>query len=118
MTFYDEDEIMIFNTINQEIQNKIKDKKLTNISLDKININDNLYVIFNPCSQKYIYTLTPKYGIVKTINNIKNNYINNNEDVIDITIENYKNEEENLMHEGVSYMGHSSGYDYSIYLVE
>lgn len=110
MNFYDKDEIMIFHTINQEIQNKIIDKKLKIISLDKININDNLYVIFHPFSQKYIYTLTPKYGKVKTINNIEN--------VIDIMIDNYKNSEENLLHAGVSYMGHSYDYDYTIYLVE
>jgi len=38
--------------------------------------------------------------------------------ILDITIQNHKNQTENLFHPGVSYMGHSLGYDYLIYLVE
>lgn len=121
MNLYEKDEIMIFDTINQEIQNKIANKKLTEISLNEINIGNNLYINFYPCSQKFIYTLLPKYGIVKTIKNEKKiNYYDNDSEYeeLNIIIKNYKNKEENLMHLGVSYMGHSSGYDYCIYLVE
>ena len=40
------------------------------------------------------------------------------ENEIQIQIKNYKNETEYILHPGVSYMGHSLGYDYQIYLVE
>jgi hypothetical protein len=119
MNYYDDNEIDNYELINEQIKKQIENKKLIKVNLNEINIDDIVYVTFYPCSQKYIYYLTPKYGKVTKINNIKTrNYNNEDEFITDITINNLNNVEENMMHPGVSFMGHSSGYDYSIYLVE
>ena len=119
MSFYNDYEIEEYEKITNEIKSIISNKKINKVNLDEININDTVYICFYPCSQKYIYTLTPKIGKVVSIEN--KSFINYNEEeenVIYIKISNTKNEIEDLLHPGVSYMGHSLGYDYIIYLVE
>jgi hypothetical protein len=118
MSFYD-DEINDFEIQVQNITNQLIGKKIKPIDFDEIKIGDDVYITFYPCSQKYLYTLLPKYGQVLKIE--KTQYENFDNELItdiEIQIKNYKSEIENLMHPGVSYMGHSLGYDYAIYLVE
>ncbi len=119
MSFYDDYEIEEYEKTTEEIKVLIDHKKLRKVNLNEINIDDVVYISFLPCSQKYIYTLVPKLGKVINIGNSKiSNYNDEEEIVLEIKIQNYKNQEENLFHLGVSYMGHSLGYDYLIYLVE
>ena len=109
MNYYDNNEIMEFDDINQEIKNKILNKKLINIKLNEIKLNDILYICFYPNSQKYIYALTPKYGKVKSINNIEFiDYNDMKKNKLEIIIENYKGDDEDIFHDSVSYMGQSS----------
>ena len=106
------------NYIN-EIENIIKNKNCTSINIDKIKIGDFIYINFMPDSQKYIYDLYPKCGYVSSIeiiNNI-NPFTNKKEKNYNIIIKNMSNINENLLHDGVSYLGQSLGYDYIIYLI-
>jgi len=119
MSFYDYFEIEEYDTITKEINQIVENKKLTKVEINEINIDDLVYILFFPCSQKYIYSLVPKLGkVIKIENTSFKNYNNEEEHITLVKINNYKNEEEDLFHPGVSYMGHSMGYDYSIYLVE
>ncbi len=119
MSFYDEFEIEEFENTSEDIRKNIENKKLTRTELENIKVGDVVYINFIPDSQKYIYLLTPKLGKVTKIQNRKMlNCYEEEENVTFVTIHNYKNEEEDLLHPGVSYMGHSLGYDYSLYLVE
>ncbi len=119
MSFYDDYEIEEYEKTTEEIKSQITNKKLKKVNLNEINIDDIVYISFFPCSQKYIYTLGPKLGKVISIENTRTTNYNDEEEMgFNIKIQNHKNQEEDLFHPGVSYMGHSLGYDYLIYLVE
>ena len=119
MSFYNDYEIEEYEKATNEIKLIISNKKLKKVNLNEIKIGDMIYISFYPCSQKYIYTLIPKIGKVISIENKTIiNYDEKEEDIIDVKIKNNTNEVEQLLHPGVSYMGHSLGYDYLIYLVE
>uniref|UniRef100_A0A6C0HA15 Uncharacterized protein n=1 Tax=viral metagenome TaxID=1070528 RepID=A0A6C0HA15_9ZZZZ len=96
---------IIYEQITQKIQNILINKQMMEIKEEDININDNIYIIFMSYSQKYIYSLYPKYGTVMSIDN--NNII----------IKNINNENENILHDNISYFGDSLGYEYTIYKI-
>ena len=98
-------EKIIYEQKTYEIQTILIDKQVIEIKIEDININDNIYIIFMSYSQRYIYTLYPKYGTVISIDN--NNII----------INNIHNENENILHDNISYFGDSLGYEYTIYKV-
>jgi hypothetical protein len=119
MSLYNDYEIDEYEKITEEIKSIILDKPITKVDINNLNINDLVYVCFYPNSQKHIYILTPKVGRVSSIKNCNVlNYDDKEDEYIQIKIINYKNETEDLLHPGVSYMGHSLGYDYQIYLIE
>lgn len=119
MSLYCDYEIEEYDKITSEINSILLNKKITKVDINNVKTNDMIYVCFYPNSQKYIYTLTPKFGKVISCENIKFITFNDKEEnEIQIQIKNYKNETEYILHPGVSYMGHSLGYDYQIYLVE
>ena len=96
---------IIYEQITQEIQNILINKRAIEIKIENININDNIYIVYMPYSQRYIYLLYPKYGNVISIDN--NNII----------IKNINNETENILHDNISYFGDSLGYEYTIYKI-
>ena len=96
---------VIYEQITQEIQNILVNKQMIKINIEDININDTIYIIYMPYSQRYIYLLHPKYGTVISIDN--NNII----------IKNINNETENMLHDNISYFGDSLGYEYIIYKI-
>jgi len=104
---YYQDQIDLYNNKSQKIDNYItnfllkKNKILVDIS--ELKINDLILIDFIPDSQRYIYDLYSKIGTIVSI-------INNN-----VIINNIENENENLLHDGVSYLGQSLGYSYYIY---
>jgi hypothetical protein len=104
---YHQDQIDLYNNKSQKIDNYItnfllkKNKILVDIS--ELKINDLILIDFIPDSQRYIYDLYSKIGTIVSI-------INNN-----VIINNIENENENLLHDGVSYLGQSLGYSYYIY---
>jgi hypothetical protein len=98
-----------YNTIITNIYNIIKDKPKEEIKISQLKINDYVYIEFYPDSQKYIYDLTPKLGI---ITNIINDYPYPN-----IKIINFLGDEEELLHDGCSYLGQSLGYEFNVYLI-
>ena len=102
-----EDYTKIVNDINNIIKNKSKEE----INIDNLKINDYVYIDFIPDSQKYIYDLTPKLGIISNIEYNNDNYPN-------ITIKNHDDLYENLLHDCCSYYGTTLGYSYSIYLIK
>lgn len=103
-----EEEIIFYNNIIDNITIKLKEKNKIYIDINDININDKIYIEFLPNSQKYIYQLYPKYGIIVNINN--NNQL--------IKIFNFNtNKIENLFHDYVSYYGDIPGYDYTLYKI-
>lgn len=112
MNLYNNDEIENYYAIIDEINFILLSKTKSEISIDDININDIVYICFYPNSQKYIYSLIPKLGKVIRCKN------NDQENNIEIKILNYKNEIESLLYSSVSYMSHSLGYEYQIYLVK
>jgi len=94
------------NKINEFIKNKNK----IEITVDKLEINQLIYIIFTPDSLKYYYDLHPKIG---TIINLDKNNINN------ILIKNFDNEIDNLFHDNVgSCYSSSLGYSYNIYIIK
>jgi hypothetical protein len=99
-----------YNTIITNINNIIKDKVKEEVKINQLKINDYIYIEFYPDSQKYIYDLTPKLGIVSSIIN-DNPYPN-------ITILNSEGHKEELLHESCSYLGQSLGYEYYIYIIK
>jgi hypothetical protein len=103
-------DISLYNTISDRIYKEIANKTKKPININDINIGNTVMVEFMPYSQKYIYHLYPKYG---TVNSIYKKIDNE----IEITIKNLNGEIENLLHEGVSYLGTSLGYEYQIYLI-
>jgi hypothetical protein len=100
-----------YNTNETNIYNIIKDKTKQEINIDSLKIGDYVYISFIPDSQKYIYDLTSKLGKVIKIDNIDKEFP-------DITILNYENESEDLLHGCCSYYGQSLGYSYSLYLIK
>jgi hypothetical protein len=98
-----------YNTIITNIHNIIKDKSKKEIKINQLKINDYVYIEFYPDSQKYIYDLTPKLGIITNIIN-DSPYPN-------IKIINFLDQEEELLHDGCSYFGQSLGYEFNIYLI-
>ena len=98
-----------YNTIITNIDNIIKDKIKKEVKINELKINDYVYIEFYPNSQKYIYDLTPKLGIVS---NIINDSIYPN-----VIILNSEGHEEQLLHDGCSYLGQSLGYEFCIYII-
>jgi hypothetical protein len=80
------------------------------IKIDELKVGQKIHISFFPDSQKYLDLLTPKTGIITTIDKFRKDY--------NIIIKNEDGKLEPLLHEGVSYMGHSLGYFYTITLVE
>jgi hypothetical protein len=62
--FYDEDDINYYNKQSDEVEKFIINKKIININESEIKIGDKIVIYFTPYSQKYIYTVYPKYGEV------------------------------------------------------
>ena len=119
MSLYNEYEIDEYEKITEEVKSIILDKPKTKVDINNLNINDLVYICFYPNSQKHIYSLTPKVGRISSIEKcIVLNYYGKENEYIQIKITNYKNDTDDLLHPGVSYMGHSLGYDYQIYLIE
>jgi hypothetical protein len=67
---------------------------------------------FLPYSQKYIFKLYPKVGIVEEIN------WSDEEMEFNVRIKNMNGETEAMFHPSVSYYGNSLGYEFIIYLLE
>jgi hypothetical protein len=99
---YDEEEIIYFRNEEMSIEKLLFNKRMIEIELENIKLNDLIYIKFIPYSQKYIYRLYPKYGRLLNDNKIKT----------------YKNSIEDLFHDTVSYYGESLGYDYVLYKIE
>ncbi len=120
MSFYQEDEIKNYEESTDYITNLIANSKIKPIEISDLQVNDTVYINFYPNSQKYIYSLYPKYGKVLSIkldkhfDNLEKKYYQN----YIIKIQNHNGLIENLLHDGVSYYGTSLGYDYSLYLVQ
>lgn len=95
-----------YRQINKLLENRI----LTPVNLEDLKPGQLLFIDFIPYSQKYICLLVPKFGKLQRI-------LNKNE-LYNLTIINYKNQEERLFHPALSYFGDSLGYDYIINLVE
>ena len=106
MFSYDNDKIEFYNNINSEIHKYLQNKKKIEINIDNIQINDVIYIEFIPDSQKYIYELYPKLGIV---NNFENNEY--------FILNNITNQTESLLHDNVSYYVNTLGYGYIIYKI-
>lgn len=97
-----------FHKKNEQINNYINtilfnEPKIAIDDISDLELNDIIHINFIPDSQKYIYDLYPKFGKIISIENDK------------IIIENLDKVHEDLLHEGVSYMGQSLGYSYYIY---
>lgn len=100
-----------YNIIETNILNNIKNKTKINININELKVNDYVYIEFYPDSQKYIYELVPKLGIISNIEN-------NNEVYPNITILNYNGIYEDLLHGSYSFYGHTLGYDYNLFLIK
>lgn len=105
--YYDQEQIDIYNIKSNKINNYVNNilllKKKILINISDLKLNDLILIDFIPDSQKYIYDLYPKIGKIISIS--EENIIINNLD----------NENEELLHDNVSYLGQSLGYSYSIY---
>ncbi len=100
------------NKVQSEIREKITHDKLIPVEILDLKIGDKVLVNFHSYSPKYINSLHSKMG---TITNINFNKLN--DDVTSfVTIKNFKEEIENLLHERVS-NDDSLGYDYSLFLI-
>jgi hypothetical protein len=106
--YYLDEQLEQFNKKNDQINSYIntfllnKEKNLIN-DISDLKINDIVHINFIPDSQKYINDLFPKFGKIM--------FIENNQ----IIIENLDKVYEELLHDGVSYIGQSLGYSYYIY---
>jgi hypothetical protein len=108
MFFIDEEDE--YNKKNDIVQKYILDNKsiLTEwieISEDKLNKDDKIYIYYSSDSQRYMYTLYPKCGQILTMSN-------NNSDIF---IKNPNNEIESIFHYNLSYYGDQRGYTCQIY---
>ena len=109
-----EDDMKNYTNIVNNINNIINTRNKEEININDLKINDYIYIDFIPDSQKYIYDLTPKLGIISSI-------INNNDEIDNIpniTILNYNGVYENILHDYCSYYGTSLGYTYTIFLIK
>lgn len=107
MDYDDNEEAYYFS--QQELVNNYKNGyELEDIGIDEIKLGDKVIINFYPCSQKYIYTLYPKYGTVIQIND-------NREDYDGIIIQN-ENTTYNLLFGNLS--PYSAAYDYYIRLLK
>lgn len=103
----------LYNKVQSEIYEKITLNKRVPVEIFDLKIGDKILVNFHPYLQKHISSLHSKMGTIKSID-----FNKLNDDVISfVTIKNYKEEDENLLHEGVNYYDDSLGYDYSIFLI-
>lgn len=73
-----------YNTIVEKTNEIIGNRNKVPIKLSDIRIGDNILVQFYPYSQKYIYSLYPKIGTVRT----KEIYVHNGNDFPSISIAN------------------------------
>lgn len=107
MYYIDEDLRNIYNEESDKINNYIKNNLSCNekieVNISDLKIGDIVYVNFISDSQKYIYDLYPKFGVISSIDNDN------------ILILNIDKKSENLLHDNVSYYGSSLGYSYYIY---
>jgi hypothetical protein len=94
-------------------------KTITKIDIDDLEINQKVKIDFIPYSQRYIWDLYPKIGTIVNYKKEKcyNKEINQHYNVYDIKIINQNGEIEDLLHDGVSYLGYDLGYCYTIYLI-
>jgi len=104
MDFYDQYEIEYFLQINKKLNNYLIDTMITPIDIQDLKIDQEVVIYFTPYSQKYIYSLYPKFGKIHSIS----------DDFNQIQIINQSKQIEKLLHDGVSYYGDSLGYDYVI----
>jgi hypothetical protein len=89
--FYDEYDIENYENIQFKIETFIGVSKTLDIheyELNQIEIGDKIIVYYYPFSQKYIYNLYPKYGIVTNIKYFENQLL----DLNSITLKNDTNE--------------------------
>ena len=86
-----------------------EEKKFVEINCSEINIDDIIYILYYPYSQKYIDVLIPKFGIVREI---KNEF---DTQKIEHLILELNGQMINGWHEWVSHFGNSRGYEYIIY---
>jgi hypothetical protein len=97
--FYDIYDIENYEKIQGEIKTFIGVSKTIDLDeseLDQLKIGDKIIVYFYPYSQKYIYSLFPKYGTITNIKSFENEPI----DLLSITLKNDINEY-NANQEGV-----------------
>jgi hypothetical protein len=104
MDFYDRDEIDFNTKINKKLNDFLIDTMITKINIEDLKIGQIIVVYFIPYSQKYIYSLHPKFGKIYSVS----------DNLHEIQIINTDNKIEKLFHDGVSYYGDSLGYDYEI----
>jgi len=105
--FYDENEITYYEEQTEEVKKFINNKETIDINDNDIRLGDEIVIYFYPCSQKYIYTLYPKYG--KVIEN------KNTQDVeytlFNVILKN-NNEIYNAFHDGLGI--YSRCFDYKV----
>lgn len=89
------------------------------IKIDELKVGQKIHVSFCPDSQKYLDLLRPKTGVIETfeINEYYDKFFNEYRKDYNIIIKNEDGKLEPMLHDGLSYMGHSLGYSYSIKLI-
>jgi hypothetical protein len=106
--FYDEYEVNFYEEQNKQILEFIGDKTKEEIKERNLQIGDKIVVYFYPASQKYIYTLYPKYGTI-----IENtNQDNDDFSLMNIMLKN-NNTEYEAFHGGVGL--YSRAFDYKVF---
>jgi hypothetical protein len=115
------DEKKYYDICNEKINNIIANKNCSEIKITELKLGQHIYIIFSSDSQKYMDTLYPKCGYIKTIT-INKNYDhlrNTYNDYYNIEIINYNNDTEYLLHDSVGGIySQDLGYCYTIYLIE
>lgn len=107
MFYEQQNEINYYKKQQDEINKFIKNNTIVDIDKSELKIGDKIIIYFYACSQKYIYTLYPKYGEV-----IENkNYPNEEVLLINYIIKNERNTY-NAFHEGLGI--YSNCFDYKI----
>lgn len=105
--FYDEDEFNYYEEQTEEVKKFINNKEILDINYNDIRIGDKIVVYFYPASQKYMYTLYPKYGEV-----IKDKNKENEEHTLFQVILKNDNEIYNAFHDGLGI--YSRCFDYKV----
>ena len=101
-----------YNKVQSEIYEQISINKLVPVEILDLKIGDKILVNFHPYLPKHINSLYSKMGVIKSID-----FNKLNDDVTSfVTLKNYKEKDEYILHEGVS-NDDSLGYDYSIFLI-